>query len=531
MAKKDAEEKQQNEFKRLQREQLIANRTPKAQKKIEKMLKVIKSANKSVLADAVDHDNTAVTLQGPAQPDEDDYGYVSQEASLYYNKIMEKYQNLPEEKKFSSSGHKQLLNKDQLMSTKNRVREAINRQHEEESLPHRRQRQAKSNGDAYNAEVEREYEEKQLNEKKVKKPNRPAPPPLDFNQLLKLAEQRQFEPVQVEMPISTTKDPERLMSKKEKRDFEERQAFMEAREIRLKNRDNPQTTKTSTSGASSGPTKSAISTGRIPKINGAQKIDKPGPAPLNNGRIPKLGQVSKPSVGSSSGNNEARKPSIPSSSHSSTSSSSFKIPNSSNKVPQSSSSKTMSATSKSHPNYQSLQKHTTNSNTTKPISNSQPTPGKSKENISKVSYSRNSVGPPPAANPKTTSSTQNGRPHGMTNGKNPSLIRKQPPTESNSRPISTPNGKPKPKSDVRPRQLQTPDGKPRQFPPADVKSRSFPTADVKTRPFPPADVKTRQFPPADVKTRQFPPADVKTRQFPPADVRRKPQQPPMKKSK
>jgi hypothetical protein len=32
-----------------------------------------------------------------AQPDEDDYGYVSQEASAFYNKLMEKYTSTPSE--------------------------------------------------------------------------------------------------------------------------------------------------------------------------------------------------------------------------------------------------------------------------------------------------------------------------------------------------------------------------------------------------------------------------------------------------
>lgn len=39
---------------------------------------------------------------GLAQPDEDDYGYVSQEASAFYEKLMEKYTSTPsEEPKFS----------------------------------------------------------------------------------------------------------------------------------------------------------------------------------------------------------------------------------------------------------------------------------------------------------------------------------------------------------------------------------------------------------------------------------------------
>ena len=43
--------------------------------KIVKHLKVTKSANKSVIEDAVDKKNTSVTLTGRKQCDEDDYGW------------------------------------------------------------------------------------------------------------------------------------------------------------------------------------------------------------------------------------------------------------------------------------------------------------------------------------------------------------------------------------------------------------------------------------------------------------------------
>lgn len=94
------------EKKRLEQEKLndlLAMRDTKAKNKIKKMLKVTKSANKSVLEDAVDNDNTAYTLQGPEQPDEDDYGYVSQEASQLYKKLMDKYKATPEESRFSGN--------------------------------------------------------------------------------------------------------------------------------------------------------------------------------------------------------------------------------------------------------------------------------------------------------------------------------------------------------------------------------------------------------------------------------------------
>lgn len=78
-------------------------RDPKALRKIQKTLKTIKSANKSVLEDAVDRDNTAFTLTGPEQPDQDDYGYESQEAAAIYAKMMQKYSKIPDEPKFSVS--------------------------------------------------------------------------------------------------------------------------------------------------------------------------------------------------------------------------------------------------------------------------------------------------------------------------------------------------------------------------------------------------------------------------------------------
>lgn len=97
--KADEARKQREDKQKL--DELMAMRDTKSKNKIRKMLKVTKSANKSVLEDAVDADNTAYTLQGPEQPDEDDYGYVSTEAGALYKKLMDKYKACPEEKKFS----------------------------------------------------------------------------------------------------------------------------------------------------------------------------------------------------------------------------------------------------------------------------------------------------------------------------------------------------------------------------------------------------------------------------------------------
>ena len=48
---------------------LLALRDHKTQSRINKHLKVCKAANKSVLADAVDTENTAVTMAGTLQDD------------------------------------------------------------------------------------------------------------------------------------------------------------------------------------------------------------------------------------------------------------------------------------------------------------------------------------------------------------------------------------------------------------------------------------------------------------------------------
>lgn len=102
LAKKDEEEKQKKVEVQRKRDELLAMRDPKAMRKIQKSLKVIKSANKSVIEDAVDHDHTAITLAGPDQPDQDDYGYESQEAAALYEKMMQKYSKIPDEPKFSA---------------------------------------------------------------------------------------------------------------------------------------------------------------------------------------------------------------------------------------------------------------------------------------------------------------------------------------------------------------------------------------------------------------------------------------------
>lgn len=289
LAKKEEEERIKAQEANRKREELLAMRDPKATRKIQKMLKVIKSANKSVLADAIDTENTAVTRDGPDQPDEDDYGYTSQEASALYQKMMEKYSKAPVEEKFPSSGKSGARD---LNKARDRVREALLRQQEEEEGPHRRTRKPKE-GSSYEPEKEsytaREEEEKKEERPKVRKP---LPPPLDFNQLLKIAAEKKSQPLVIPVKKSEKEpEPERLMTKKQKREYEEEQARREARQRRLQEKE---------SGSKDPKTE------RSRPQNPTNQHNKPTQAVFN--RIPKLSEREKNvSTNKTSSNDDIRK--------------------------------------------------------------------------------------------------------------------------------------------------------------------------------------------------------------------------------
>lgn len=65
LEQKNHEEQKEKERKRREYEELMALRSERDKNKIKKHLKVTKSANRSVLDDAVNSTDTAVTMQGP----------------------------------------------------------------------------------------------------------------------------------------------------------------------------------------------------------------------------------------------------------------------------------------------------------------------------------------------------------------------------------------------------------------------------------------------------------------------------------
>ncbi|XP_031623290.1 protein SPT2 homolog [Contarinia nasturtii] len=306
LAQKEEEKREDQERKRKEYEELMALRSDRDKNKIRKMLKVTKSANRSVLEDAVNSTDTAVTLQGPEQPDEDDYGYTSIASDALYKNLMEKYKSLPEDKKFSKSSLSGSKNAD-LMSTKNRVRDAIMREREDERSGHRkRSHTSTSSGDnhsssindqkqrcrknLYDPRAEREAEERKRkeveDEKRQKMKNkRPPPPVMDFQNLLKLAEAKQHQPIQIEVP-QKTKEPERLLTGKEKREMEQKKKELEERERR----------------------RSAL-LNKTPHTNGEQRSK--SDAQPTNGRIPKLNASNTPSSTKSVPHSaDSRKPSM-----------------------------------------------------------------------------------------------------------------------------------------------------------------------------------------------------------------------------
>lgn len=452
MAKKETEEREKEEARKRQIERLMDMRSEKDKNKIKKMLKVTKSANRSVLDDAVNTTDTAVTLQGPEQPDEDDYGYTSHESSALYKNLMEKYKTIPEDTKFSESSMRRNKNGD-LMSTKDRVRAAIMREKEDEHSGRKRQststpsssssnhlemeQRHRSRKNLYDPKVEREEEERRKKEEEAQrrkmKPKRPPPPIMDFNKLLELAKEKQHQPIEIEVKPQKPKEPERLLTAKEKREIEARKAHIEGKDKKNVASNKPQ------EGADNNRRADQPTNGRIPKLSGASS--KPSSSSIDCVKLNISGakdSIKSRSVSSSSHNNLGIKSSAP-------------------KIYSSHLSKRPSQSDERRP----------------PIDSKQ----RGQESLQR-------------SLPKQIPAT----------------------TTSQGKPINPKSVKPRefpPKNVTKSREFPPKDViKSREFPPKDVtKSRELPP---KSRDFPPKDLqKSREFPPRDeMKSREFPPRDM-----------------------
>lgn len=111
------------------------------------------------------------------------------------------------------------------------MKAALEREEEEKLLPRKRKRKSKNENedddqqhmedeknDSNKEETAEKKNEKVRNDKfKIPKKNPLAPPPLDFQSLLKLAEQKQHEPIMIEKLVE--EKPERPMTSKEKEEY------------------------------------------------------------------------------------------------------------------------------------------------------------------------------------------------------------------------------------------------------------------------------------------------------------------------
>nr|NP_651537.3 uncharacterized protein Dmel_CG5815, isoform C [Drosophila melanogaster]AAF56668.2 uncharacterized protein Dmel_CG5815, isoform C [Drosophila melanogaster] len=307
LQKKEAEEAEKKRLERQKLNDLLAKRDEKSKNKIRKMLKVTKSANKSVLEDAKDYEG-AIDGHEAGEGQGDDYGYVSTEANAFYDKYIEKVRDVQEDKGFTPSRPQSLKD---LSGTKERVKAAITREREEakgntrqksststlpssatkskESSVARSYSTSKTLYDPNAEKLEEERKKRQEEEQRRAKIKRPAqPPPMDFQALLRLAEKKQHEPVVFE--VEKKKEPERLLSAREKRELEERQRQQEQRAQRLKMRESEgkETPK-------SIPNRMEPN-GRIPKLNQA----KPANAPSDSFKKPTAPQPTKSSASSTS---------------------------------------------------------------------------------------------------------------------------------------------------------------------------------------------------------------------------------------
>ncbi|XP_050055808.1 protein SPT2 homolog [Aphis gossypii] len=242
LAKKDEEDrlKQIEEQKKKDELILLRSQDRKSFKRVQSMLNRTKSANKSVIEDAKDDVNTSVTMAGFNQPDEDDYGYVSKDAMAIYNNIMNKYVNTPADtRSVKTANHRS----HDISGTKDRVRAALLKEEEDQLLPHKRKRKPKDidNGEDYQDSVEPQQKKSKpdINTEKIKK--RPSqPPPLNFQELLKIAEKKQYEPIIIEKPKK--EEPLPMMTKKERQKYLEEKRIEEIRQARRQGKPLPVTT-------------------------------------------------------------------------------------------------------------------------------------------------------------------------------------------------------------------------------------------------------------------------------------------------
>ena len=199
-----------------------------------RMLTMTKSANKAVVAEAINTRDTAVTLAGRHQCDEDDYGYESTIAKGYFDKLMSKFEANPEDPmaKFSKPKSKQ---KKDLSSTVHRVKEALARGEPDpvisSKLGHSRSSSSSATKGSSSNDFLNEHEKPKQDSVRKKDPGPPKPKPKSFAEIMALAKQNKesgkslgqdpIPPSKNKIHSKTEKEAEfeRPMTAKEKREY------------------------------------------------------------------------------------------------------------------------------------------------------------------------------------------------------------------------------------------------------------------------------------------------------------------------
>lgn len=458
LQKQKLEEEEKARKAREKKLELLARRDPKEQRKIEKTLKVIKSSKKFYTGDKELDENTEITLE-KSIADDDDYDFESKTSDTYYQKLMEKYNKMPQEDKFANfmNGKKKPKttqnkeeNGDEEFHFKNGHRERVSKiksegANESPKSNHNKKSQSYTTTSHNTPSSSHEKSDKKSSPPEKPKPKIRAAPPVNFEELLKLAAQKQNEDIVIDVP--SKKEPERLMTLKEKKELEEIEA---ARKAKFK-------------GGSNGGIGRIPKLGAIPKIGDSSKQDK-----NNNSDKDRMSQKTPLSTDRKAEKSDIKNPSRldlkPNTSTSSSSGSKLRdalTTKTEKPTSNSSSSSSKINNQQSRPQVPQTSKSNLNGNSCKP-----------KESSSKLNSSSNSKMPPPSKS--ITNSSANGK-------------------IDKSRLAA--------KEGVKPSLKNIPQ-KTREFPPKDL---------MRTREFPPKDLmKTREFPQRHLKkSREFPPRDLK----------------------
>lgn len=262
------------------------------------MLQRTKSANKAVIAEARNSRDTADTLAGREQCDEDDYGYESSIAQKFYEKLVTKYEANPVDPmdKFTKSGNLKKSNAKELGQTVERVKASLT---QGEDAAKSSARSSSSRGPRGSSQKptatstaalipkptgDDTAKRKRTSEEEARRKRRAlaakVPPPPSFEDLMKIAKEKSKEPVKVDKS-KVVKEAEfgRPMTKKEKDDYlRERNSYL--RKIgklpRSSENTNPAHGKSQTTSGTSPGSESPHSNS---KSKPSTSVNKPAPAP------------------------------------------------------------------------------------------------------------------------------------------------------------------------------------------------------------------------------------------------------------